>query len=429
MTSSANNAFGVFQWQIDTGSGFVDMVANTEYPNVTSQTLSFSALPSQNGNKYRVKVSSCTPDVISNEATVTVYTTPAITTQPASSTICAGENVTLTVVATGTSLTYQWRRNGALITDNTLYSGATTSQLTITGASALLTGSGYTCTITGASGCQPASTNSAVLTVNQFQITGQPVTPGPICVNGQTFFTTTATGPLPITYQWQESSDGGSNFTNVTDGGVYGGTNDVTLSLNNVPFSMNSFQYRCVVGSSCGTLNSNSATLVIVPVPPKPVITANLSNPETPVLTASGGITYQWFKNGATISGATDAFHNVSSEGSYTVQITDNGCLSPLSDPHVIIITGDLVNRSVSDVQLYPNPVIEKLTISLSKFSNTEPVAISITDILGRSMERSSVVGKTFIEVDVSQYQQGQYIVRLQQAQRAVVSQFIKSNR
>jgi len=193
---------------------------------------------------------------------------------------------------------------------------------------------------------------------------------------------------------------------------------------------MNTHQYRCVVGGSCASVNSTSRQIAMFTPPAKPGISASLSNPESPVLTSTvGGTSYVWFKNGTVISGATSQQYSVTSEGSYTVQVFNNGCPSPVSDPHVIIITGDLASRSTSEVQLYPNPVIDKLTISLSNFSSTEPVAVSITDILGRSMERSSVVGKTSIEVDVSQYQQGQYIVRIQQAQRAVVSQFIKSNR
>ena len=51
--------------------------------------------------------------------TVTVNQLPAITVQPspATQTVCPNFNVTYTVTATGTGLTYQWRRNGVNLTD------------------------------------------------------------------------------------------------------------------------------------------------------------------------------------------------------------------------------------------------------------------------------------------------------------------------
>ncbi|QMU30467.1 LamG-like jellyroll fold domain-containing protein [Adhaeribacter radiodurans] len=65
--------------------------------------------------------------------------TPEITTQPVSVTINSDENASFTVVASGDPLSYQWQvdtGNGtfANITNNEVYSGATTATLTITSA-------------------------------------------------------------------------------------------------------------------------------------------------------------------------------------------------------------------------------------------------------------------------------------------------------
>ncbi|MGB4973224.1 MAG: T9SS type A sorting domain-containing protein, partial [Cyclobacteriaceae bacterium] len=424
LNSNPSNAFSAHQWQIDTGSGFVDMVNTTEYPNVFSQNLSFIAQPSQNGNKYRLKVGSCTPSVFSNEATVTVYAKPTITNEPVAATICEGGDATFEVTATGSSLVYQWRRGGATIANGNLYSGVTTSKLTITG----FTGSSaeFTCTITGESGCAIVTTSPVMLTVGQIQITDHPTAVVAFCDGGNATFSVTATGQT-LAYQWWEMNNG--VLTELVDGGVYAGVTTSTLTLTNVPFSMNSRLYRCVV-SGCGVDQVSSfAGLPVNQIPTKPVITASLSNPESPTLSASGGSTYQWFKNGTAISGANSQQYSVTSEGSYTVQSTVNSCLSPISDPHVIIITGDLEDISSTDVQVYPNPVVDRLTISFSNFNISMPVSVSITDMLGRSMEQSSVIGKKSIDIDVTPYRQGQYMVRLQQANRSIVTQFIKSNR
>ena len=71
-------------------------------------------------------------------------TAPAITTQPASQTVAAGANVTLAVVATGTPApTYQWRKDGAVI------SGATAATLALSAVTAAGAGS-YTVVVTNA---------------------------------------------------------------------------------------------------------------------------------------------------------------------------------------------------------------------------------------------------------------------------------------
>ena len=74
-----------------------------------------------NNTVFSVKVSNSAGSVSSN-ATLTVLDTavaPAITIQPADQTAITGQTVTFSVKATGTSLRYQWQKNGENITDAT----------------------------------------------------------------------------------------------------------------------------------------------------------------------------------------------------------------------------------------------------------------------------------------------------------------------
>jgi hypothetical protein len=87
----------------------------------------------------------------------TINTTTAITTQPQSQTVCAGSNVALNVVAGGSGLTYQWRKNNGVI------SGATSSTLTINNAQ-VSDGGTYDVIVTGI--CGTLTSTTATLTVN-----------------------------------------------------------------------------------------------------------------------------------------------------------------------------------------------------------------------------------------------------------------------
>ena len=87
--------------------------------NITGATSSSYTTPAtnsaDNGAQYSVSVSNSLSTVTSNTATLTVSDTamaPAITTQPADQSVTEGQTATFSVTATGSRLTYQWRKNG-----------------------------------------------------------------------------------------------------------------------------------------------------------------------------------------------------------------------------------------------------------------------------------------------------------------------------
>ena len=83
--------------------------------------------------------------------TLTVNTVQAITTQPVSDTKCSSStNEMFTVGASGPNLSYQWLINNSPITNSTLYSGATSTNLTISSVAGL-NGKQYSCVV--ANGC------------------------------------------------------------------------------------------------------------------------------------------------------------------------------------------------------------------------------------------------------------------------------------
>jgi sugar lactone lactonase YvrE len=83
-------------------------------------------------------------------------TAPVITSQPSSKTINQGTSTTFTIVATGTTLTYQWMFNGSAI------SGATAASYTISSPTPD-NGGNYTCVVTSAGAASTTSSTATLL--------------------------------------------------------------------------------------------------------------------------------------------------------------------------------------------------------------------------------------------------------------------------
>ncbi|MBU0765257.1 MAG: DUF1566 domain-containing protein [Bacteroidetes bacterium] len=77
-------------------------------------------------------------------------------------------------------------------------------------------------------------------------------------------FTVSASGSK-IYYKWQESSDGGSTWAMLSNGGTnpnYSGCYTDNLIIGNIPENYNGYQYRCYVSNACGNEISSPAILM-----------------------------------------------------------------------------------------------------------------------------------------------------------------------
>lgn len=175
-------------------------------------------------------------------------------------------------------------------------------------------------------------------------------------------------GASTFNHQFQVSTNGGATYNNISNGAVYSGVTTNTLLLTNVPASFNGYKFRDSISAvgNCGSIFSSVATLT---VNPKPIVTIsaapirNLFPGLTTTLTAAvspsaTGVTYQWFRNGTTVTGATTNMLVVGIDalGTYTIRVTDaNGCVAAAgsSTPGSIII-GDSSN--LTRLFIYPSP-------------------------------------------------------------------------
>lgn len=105
------------------------------------------------------------------------------------------------------------------------------------------------------------------------QPTGQTVTEG----SAATFSVTASAGDSEtLTYQWQQSTDSGSSWTDISD------ATDDSYTTGTTNTSMNGYQYRCVVTGSGGvSVISQTATLTVQAKPASVPVTGVKLNTET----------------------------------------------------------------------------------------------------------------------------------------------------
>lgn len=81
--------------------------------------------------------------------------------------------------------------------------------------------------------------------------------------NGTATLTSSFAG-FPTSYLWEVSSDGGVNFTSITNGGIYSNANTANLTITNPTGALNGFIYRVFATNACGTsLASANAVLTV----------------------------------------------------------------------------------------------------------------------------------------------------------------------
>jgi uncharacterized protein (TIGR02145 family)/gliding motility-associated-like protein len=136
-----------------------------------------------------------------------------------------------------------------------------------------------------------------------------------------------------------------------TTGGIYSSTpSGLVLNPNTgaiTPSSSNagtySVRYTIPASGGCPSAFFNSPPVTINSTPPVGSISpsaGNICEGGSLSIVASGGNSYQWFRNGTTIPGATSSTYQANSAGTYTVQVfSSNGCSALASNNSVLTLT------------------------------------------------------------------------------------------
>lgn len=154
---------------------------------------------------------------------------------------------------------------------NPLIPGNSTT-VTLNNTNTLAAGT-YNITITGISGTVTKSRviSFVVQTGTAPTITIQPINQS-VCSGSGAGFSINTSGAATTSYQWQLSTDGGTNFSNIA------AENNATINIASTVYSQNNSRYRVIVSGQCNSVTSNPGILTVKPVPSIPVITASTTS-------------------------------------------------------------------------------------------------------------------------------------------------------
>ncbi len=344
-----------------TGTGYTYQWRNNG-TNISGATASSYTAAATGSYTVRVTSGGCTTTSAATQVTVSAAPSATITAGGAT-TFCNGGSVVLNA-NTGTGLTYQWRKNGINI------SGATAITYTAT------TNGSYTLVVTSG-GC---STTSAATSVTVNAAPTASITAGgatSFCTGGNVVLSATAgTG---YTYQWRRN---GTNLSGAT-------TSSYTAST--------AGSYTVLVTSGACS-STSAATTVTVSTAPTATITAggitSFCAGGNVLLSANAGtgLTYQWRRDGTTISGATASSYTATLSGAYTVVVANGGCSATSAATTVTVKAAPVVscsaNAGTSTVSVAATGGQSPYTYSW----NTSPVQASATATVAASGTYTSTV-------------------------------------
>ena len=199
---------------------------------------------------------------------------PAISSQPASAKVAAGQKATFRIAATGTApLTYQWRKNGSTI------GGATSSTYTTPAATTADNNAQFAVTVSNAAG--NATSNAAILTVSASTLllnsSKSSLSFGNVNVSSNSTQTVTLTnaGSSGITISNVTVSGAGFNASGVSSGLILAPGQTATLTATFAPSGAGSVTGKVSVASNA-TNSPDSISLSgtgVTAVPPSVLLT------------------------------------------------------------------------------------------------------------------------------------------------------------
>ncbi len=262
-------------------------------------TLTLSSVSYQDNGSYSLVATNSLGSTVTSAVVTLFVADPVISNQPpATVEVAQGSNATISIVAAGSGVTYQWYNSGGPLSGD--FSGATTPNLTLTGAQPSDAGTYYVQVIGATNTLQSANVNLIVDTA----MTAVAVSPPALTqqVGTHLALLETATGGSGLLhFQWQLNGTNLANGIQADGSWISGATATATnpglgaLVITNIHVA-DSGTYTVTAYNAAGTNNSGSAVLTVSPglqpLSSNNLIVARVGDGAEPLSSTTGNTVY-----------------------------------------------------------------------------------------------------------------------------------------
>ncbi|WP_229368284.1 M12 family metallo-peptidase [Fibrisoma limi] len=154
--------------------------------------------------------------------------------------------------------------------------------------------------------------------------------------------------------------------------------------------------------------------------------------PNTVGLVANGGsgYAYQWFKDGAAVTGATSVSYAAPQTGQYSVLVTaPNGCTATATAVQVtidLVLAIDPTLSNLGNWSISPNPVERTCTVTFPS-GVAGAITLTLVDATGRAIQHKTVAaGQRKADLNVGELPPGTYILRISTDQTESYKRLLK---
>jgi hypothetical protein len=393
-----------YQWL----KGNTPLTNTGKYSGVTTATMTITSPTDAEGGVYScIVVTSCGTQLISNSAQMAIGATAAITGKSADQTICEGLTSKFSITTSGAPGSYQWKRNGVVIANDSRYSGANGPELFVVDLVTSDAGN-FTCEITSACGTKQTSGNIKLAVTQKASINDQPGSQR-ICEGIPTTLRVDASGS-GLTYQWKR------NGVNIADGTVYGGVKTAALTIKAPALSLGGL-FTCNVTGCNGVLSSADA-VITVNSQPDLVLVEDIdcatvqpawSSIVTDLRNTNGN--YSLFLEG---SDEPLDIMDITKAGTYLIVKNTGFCADTIQWENECLITG-VDEYNVTQFSLAPNPSQGMVKFVREGFVQGE---YEVFDLTGSRVMTGSLM--TSGEIDMVSLSNGIYMIRIRDKQNLV---------
>jgi|GEM_PF-1451717 len=248
----------------------------------------------------------------------------------------------------------------------------------------------------------------------------------PLCyainLNAQACFTVTGTGTLtPDAGIDTEICDGESITLTVTGGTSYIWSNgENTAEITVSPSSPTT--YSVTVANVCASGTGEVSVNVLSSPNPSIVLGSNGTLSALPI-----DLAYQWYLNGAPVTGATDQIHTPAQTGDYSVEVTNaDGCATISASIAYMVVATEHI-EGVEYFEVFPNPFNDFIDIEI-KNDNSETFYVKIVDIRGEILQEQEIysTGSYATRLNVANLPKGIYLVQISNDKGQIIKKIAK---